>query len=292
MLQQQARRLAFYTNSSSDDNLRKSPSRSIKPQIRRVDSNAPLSHIVAALEEDGCVVITDFTSPSSIDAAQQELEPYLDTLSPSDSEKPATEHTVTNTLPLSHLLASNEGLRSAILGPPLIHSVAAHFLTLSTTHYAANNPVATTAQPALSNAVAQVLRPSQTPPPLSRPDAIHHHRHLQSSTYTSGRDVALHLIVPTSDTSPATGAPRVVPGSHLWSDGPPDFDAEHGIISVEMEKGDALITLGSLYQASGSFRNGEKAETMMFYHVSFCNGVTRPEVLPLLKLGGEGREGE
>lgn len=278
-LQQQARRLAFYnqgnrTNSASSDDL--DPA-SAKSHIKRIDCNAPLTLILSALEEDGCVVVNDFTSSSELDNAQKELSPHFEAQPPPAYSEQPSQNASDRNIPLTQLLNTHATLRTLLLAPADIHSIAAHFLRLTTTHYASTTPISTTVDHTLSSANARILSPGSRASPLTRADAIHHHSHLKEASYTTGRDVCLQLTIPAGDISRATGAPTVVPGSHLWGDSRPSFGE---VVSVELEKGDALITLGSLYQATGAYMNGEKDETRTLYCVRFCNGVTRPEVLP------------
>lgn len=287
-LQQQARRLAFYnqsgrTNSNSSDELAKDEGISNKKNVKRVSSHAPLTLVISALEEDGCVVITEFTSASALDDAHKELKPHFESFPPpaysaQPVDKAASSSEGTSTLPVAHLLASHNALNALLLAPAEIQSIAAHFLSLTTTHYTSTTPISTTAKHTLSNATARVLYPGIRASPLSRTDAIHHHRHLEGRTYTAGRDIALQVLIPASSLSGGTGAPTVIPGSHLWSDARPQFDAERDVVSVPLEPGEALVTLGSLYQGTGAYLNGEKDEFRSFYVVSYCNGVTRPEV--------------
>lgn len=298
-LQQQARRLAFYnqagrTNSNSSDELAKENGVNSKRQVKRISSHAPLSFVLSALEEDGCVVISEFTSVTALDNAQNELKPHFEAHPPpAYSEQPVDQtHTLSyRTLPISHLIASHDALRALLLAPPEIQSIAAHFLRLTTTHYTSTTSVSTVAQHALSNATARILYPGTHASLLSRADAIHHHRHLDERAYTAGRDITLQVLIPTSELSRGTGAPTVILGSHLWSDTRPNFDAERDVTSVPLKPGDALVTLGSLYQGTGAYINGEKDEFRPFYTVSYCNGVTRPEVFPLLPETNDVSEG-
>lgn len=50
--------------------------------VRRVSRAEGLEAFVAALEEDGCVVVKDFTDPDTLKHAQQEVQPYLDAQGP------------------------------------------------------------------------------------------------------------------------------------------------------------------------------------------------------------------
>ena len=89
LLQQQARRLAYYPpNSNSSSGADAVGVNGVAPAtIKRVSASSPLSQLVAVLEEDGCVVVKGFTSASTITAAQRELAPWLERLSAAEEEE-------------------------------------------------------------------------------------------------------------------------------------------------------------------------------------------------------------
>lgn len=45
--------------------------------VQRLHREAGLQAFISAIEEDGCVVIEDFTNQASLDAAHEEVQPYL-----------------------------------------------------------------------------------------------------------------------------------------------------------------------------------------------------------------------
>lgn len=67
---QQARQLAWSSTKSTD---------SAKPaSIKRLPRSAPLSLFIEALEQDGCVIIKDFTDPGTLKQADEEIKPWLE----------------------------------------------------------------------------------------------------------------------------------------------------------------------------------------------------------------------
>lgn len=46
--------------------------------IQRISREAGLDAFIRAVEQDGCVIIKDFTDSESLDEAQKEVQPYLD----------------------------------------------------------------------------------------------------------------------------------------------------------------------------------------------------------------------
>lgn len=53
-----------------------------QPSIQRIDYFAPKDVFIKALEQDGCVIVTNFTNPETLALAQKEVQPYLDNNEP------------------------------------------------------------------------------------------------------------------------------------------------------------------------------------------------------------------
>ena len=197
---------------------------------------------------------------------------------------------------MTGLLRHSSTLREEIFSKDVLQSLIDSFLTLRTRHYLSTKSTISTVEPALSAATSVSLKPGFSAQPLHRSDAAYHAQHTKASSYTIGRDVSLTIFIPTSDSSASTSAPRVLLGSHLWGDAQPKFDEHHDVVTAEMEKGDVLVTLGSLYQGLGGFQNprsGEKGsrEQQTLFVISCVNGVTRPEDEDLMRLDDEEMEG-
>jgi hypothetical protein len=162
--------------------------------------------------------------------------------------------------------------------PATIQSLAEHFLSIITTNWMSTTPSTNTTHPLLSIAITMDIRPGAVAQKLHRDDKNHHIRHSPASTYHENRDMLLGLFVPGCDTTREIGATRVVPGSHLWGDGEPDFgpDGTKGVVDAEMKMGEAIVMLGSLYHGGGEYRKETGTRTV---HIMFmCSGVYRQEV--------------
>ena len=80
-LAQQARRLAYRSDSQSSSNKSSpstSPARRDKPRIEAHPSNTPLSTLLELLESDGAVVLTNSTRSSLSPSATTNVEAFLD----------------------------------------------------------------------------------------------------------------------------------------------------------------------------------------------------------------------
>ncbi len=71
---QQARRVAW----GSDDKKSEGEAAAVAPHVKRLSRSAPLSLFIEALEQDGCVIIKDFTDKETIEQAGQEVRPWLE----------------------------------------------------------------------------------------------------------------------------------------------------------------------------------------------------------------------
>lgn len=70
LLLQQARRLAL----NSD----KPEAPYLTHRVRKISRSAPLSQFIEAVEQDGCVIISDFTDKATVEQANQEVKPWLE----------------------------------------------------------------------------------------------------------------------------------------------------------------------------------------------------------------------
>lgn len=274
---QQARRVAW----SSLSQLDRSP-----PSVRRLSRSVSRLALIEALEQDGCVIIKDFTDQATVDKANDEVRPWLDQQDSGITVGALQGKTRT----VTRLIAKSATVREQWFADTLYQDLCEHFLALETTHWYGAEPVTTTSHPLLSIAISFDIPPGTQAQGLHRDDKNHHARHHHADEYTKGRDVLLGLFVPGVDTTTANGATRVVPGSHLWGDDQPDFgcDGNQGVVDAELQVGEALIFLGSLYHGGGTYKKPlgtakEGIRESRTVHAMFsCTGVSRQEEISFL----------
>lgn len=249
------------------------------PSIQRLPYTAPRQDFISALQRDGCVIIQDFTDPETLAQAQREVQPYLDASMQPNVQAPGTNlnyGTTTKTCP--RLIGRSSTVRDRFFSDPLYQSLAEEFLSITTTAWYGGHCHEIVCHPLLSVAVTMDIRPGAMAQPLHRDDKNHFARHTPARSYRKARDLLLGLCVPACDTHAATGATRVVPGSHLWGDDEPDFgeDGTKGVVDVELKVGEAFLVLGSLYHGGGEYVRKEGSRTV---HIMFmCAGNCRQEV--------------
>ncbi|KAL4902159.1 hypothetical protein BDW74DRAFT_158707 [Aspergillus multicolor] len=107
-----------------------------------------------------------------------------------------------------------------------------------------NNEVKTiTSRPQLTNSMAFYLGPGSKAQGLHRDDQCHHTRH------PAKYETDIGIMFAGTRSHRANGATNVVPGSNHWDDHrKPRADEA---VPAELEKGDALIWLGSTYHGAG-----------------------------------------
>lgn len=254
--------------------------------VPRLSRSQPLDDFVHALEQCGCLIVTDFTDAATVQQANSEIRPWLDLQSSKGAKVGALSG---NTQTVTRLISRSPTVRDKFFSDPLYQSLCEHFLTLETTTYYGDEARVGKSDPLLSIAITFAIPPGTPAQGLHRDDKNHHHRHVAACEYRQGRDMLLGLFVPGCDTSKANGATRVVPESHLWGDEKPDFE-EMGkdVVDAEMQVGEAFVMLGSTYHGGGMYakplRNvvpGE-VERRIVYAMFSCSGVYRQEEVSFL----------
>ncbi|KAK8244963.1 hypothetical protein HDK77DRAFT_509462 [Phyllosticta capitalensis] len=264
--------------------------------LQRLPYDAPREAFIAALEKDGCVIIQNFTTSDKLAQAKAQVQPYLDAEAKGSKVGAPSANAIIRTCvalegktkTCTRLIGRSTTVREDFFSDPLYQALVEHFLTLRTTCWYGSEPSTTVSPPLLSIAITMDIQPGTHAQRLHRDDKNHHARHTATDTYLyapdgRSRDVLLGLFVPGTSTTRANGATRVVPGSHLWGDERPDFGADgtKGVVDVELEVGEAMVMLGSLYHGGGEYsRMDGKSRTM---HIMFCcTGVHRQEEISFL----------
>ncbi|KAI1382465.1 hypothetical protein F4677DRAFT_440260 [Hypoxylon crocopeplum] len=254
--------------------------------IQRIKRNEGIDKFIDALQQDGGVIIEDFTDVTVVDQANNEVRPYIEEQKLSPGAKVGALAGKTRTV--TRLIMRSPTVREKFYADPLYQALCKHFLTLETTTWYGDTAQTNTSHPLLSIAIAFDIPPGTLAQGLHRDDKNHHARHVETAHYSRNRDVLLGLFVPGCDTSRANGATRVIPGSHLWGDERPDFgpDGARGVVDAEMRKGEAFVMLGSLYHGGGAYEtpltSSAESESRTVYAMFSCTGVHRQEEISFL----------
>ncbi|SCV02990.1 LAME_0H06832g1_1 [Lachancea meyersii CBS 8951] len=123
----------------------------------------------------------------------------------------------------------------------------------------------------LASGIAYRVGPGACDQMYHREDMVHHNVHPARDRYHYGDDSHLGMAVALTKMNKVNGATRAIVGSHLWGplDGPGDFD-KNMEIHLEMEEGDVIIMLGSVYHAaSANSSDSERIAGFFFMNKSY-----------------------
>ncbi|KAI1084888.1 hypothetical protein F5B20DRAFT_523589 [Whalleya microplaca] len=254
--------------------------------VQRLKRSEGVEKFIEALEQDGGVIIEDFTDIATLERANAEVRPWIEKQKTAQGVQVGALGGKTRTV--TRLVMRSPTVREKFYADPLHQALCEHFLALETTTWYGDNAKTNISHPLLSIAIAFDIPPGTSAQGLHRDDKNHHARHTEASHYSRNRDMLLGLFVPGCDTFQANGATRVAPGSHLWGDEKPYFgpDGTQGVVDAELKKGEAFIMLGSLYHGGGAYEkpvtSNADIESRTIYAMFSCTGVHRQEEISFL----------
>lgn len=208
------------------------------PSIPLVSANSSPTDAIAALERDGCVVVTDVLAGSARQAIARELGPHLEKadIKTSLNEKYAADGGPAdfypgNTKRITALAAKSEAFR-ALVTHPLMLSACDAILSPNCASYQVH---ATSALVVGPGATAQML-----------------HREEDSFQFfkVPRPNLVLASMWAITDFTAANGGTHLVPGSHRW---PGDRVArEHEVAAAAMPAGSVLLWMGGTLHGAGA----------------------------------------
>jgi ectoine hydroxylase-related dioxygenase (phytanoyl-CoA dioxygenase family) len=200
--------------------------------VPRVDADASIDDVEAALRAAGCVVVEHLAPLALIDRIEDELAPYL-----ASTPTGADEFAGLNTRRTGSLLARSRSF-AELAAHPTVLATLDHVLGDHATSYQLH--------------LTQIIEIGPDEPA----QLVHRDQWaFDFFSFPSGFEVECHTMWAMSDFTEANGATRVIPGSHQWPDKlRPTLEET---IPAEMPKGSVLFYVGSLYHGGGP--NGSDA---------------------------------
>jgi ectoine hydroxylase-related dioxygenase (phytanoyl-CoA dioxygenase family) len=197
--------------------------------IKHLSASASADEVAAALAEDGAAIVDNVVSPSVMDRASNEMQPYI-AATPMGRDDFAGH----NTQRTGGLIGRSQTCRELVMHP----------LALAT------------AKKVLAHAAGFQIHLTQviTIGPGGPAQAIHRDQWVfDFFKFPKGFEVQLNTIWAMTDFTAENGATRVVPKSHLFDDGLKfeEKDTEPAV----MAKGSALFYTGSVYHGGGANRS-------------------------------------
>ncbi len=206
-------------------------------------SGAPPADVAAALERDGCVVVTGVTDQSTRDAIARELAPHVEKADANAATASNSKYYLESagfypghTKRITSLVAKSETFRSFVTHPMMLAACDA-ILKPNCESYQ------------LHVGSALVVGPGATMQMLHREDDAYRFFKLPRP------NLVLASMWAISDFTAANGATNLVPGSHRWPAGR-EARAEE-IASGEMPAGSVLIWMSGTLHGAGANRSDQ-----------------------------------
>ena len=197
------------------------------PQRSATDSPEELER---ALDDAGCLVVTDLLDREGLERIRAELAPYLDAAPVASSDDPSDFYPG-KTRRVTALVARSETVGELIMHPTPT-ALCDHHLSPNCERYQLHVTAALSVGP---GARSQILHREEDPFtffPLPRPNLI------------------LATMWAITDFTAENGGTLLVPGSHRWdSDRKPEPDE---VVSAEMPAGSMLVWLGGTLHGAGA----------------------------------------
>ena len=198
-------------------------------QLQRLSALAAPSDIAAALAVDGAVIVECLVTPGEMDAAAEELHPWMEATPPGPDTFSGYRTRRTGAL---------------VARSPLCRAFVTHPLALGTA--AEHLKHATNYQLHLTQAIA--IGPGEPAQMIHRDQWA-----FDSFPFPKGYEVQCNTIWAMTDFTERNGATRLIPGSHLFDD---KLKFQVGdTVPAEMSKGSVLFYTGSVYHGGGENRS-------------------------------------
>ncbi len=179
--------------------------------LTKIPATAPTSDILAILERDGGLILTDLVSPQDISAVNAEVEPYI-------QKAKAETHDAYDLCPQQTIMVPGVVGKSPTMAKIAEFSVIDKLRTLTL----AKKCTATwedrteefTIGPLLNSSLTYHISHGGPRQRLHRDDMIHGIYH--SGEYSLANETMLGFMIAGSKTTRANGATMAIPGSHKW----------------------------------------------------------------------------
>ncbi|KAI9729401.1 MAG: hypothetical protein M1834_006925 [Cirrosporium novae-zelandiae] len=204
----------------------------------QLPSTSSAEEVITILRRDGGVIIRNLVAHDILDQAARDIAVHIKNDKEWDGITwPKESRRVTA------LAGKSRTFATQLLTNPLYQEVCRQMLSRSTTVYYGDEKVTSTSLPQVTNTMAFWVGPGSEAQGLHRDDQCHHTRH------PAKYETDIGIMFAGTKSTREMGTTNIVPGSHKWDDERKPTMEE--TVPAEMEKGDALIWLGSTYHGAG-----------------------------------------
>jgi ectoine hydroxylase-related dioxygenase (phytanoyl-CoA dioxygenase family) len=209
-----------------------------RPEIQRLEASAGPDAVLAALHQDGAVIIKGLFTKDQVRRLNEEVQPAMDKITSGShhADEWVNEFHGDSTKRLNGVVALSNTFRHEFLESELVHACCEAIFLKDAGGYWLNS--------------AQVIDigPGSKAQPL-------HRDQWQFPIFThSGPDApqaSINFVVALTEFRDENGATRVLPGSHRWDDLSQN-GAPEDTIPAEMEVGDACFITGKVVHGGGA----------------------------------------
>ncbi|KNG91251.1 phytanoyl-CoA dioxygenase [Aspergillus nomiae NRRL 13137] len=253
------------------------PSYQPTASVEKIPATTPIEYILAILERDGGVILTDIVSKDDLSAIEQELQPWngkhrrhLD---------PTVDGDAFTTIPpqttLVPGLVGKSKTVAQICEYPVLEELRQRILRDDFVLYREGNAEPNTLDPLLSLSVSMNIGYGAPRQLLHRDDNVHNIRHTRNPFVPwSFKQVSqFGCLIAGCEVTRENGGTMFVPGSHKWDDD--RWARADEVCFAEMSPGSALIFLASAFHGGGHNSVPDSVRTM--HSLFFIRGHLRTE---------------
>ncbi|CVK92226.1 hypothetical protein FPRO06_08909 [Fusarium proliferatum] len=213
------------------------------PEITALPATAPIEEIVSVIRRDGGIIIKNFIKPEEADRIQAEADPHYQKVGKYEGTLfPPTDP------PLSGFAGKSPTFAHKAINHPVYREASKLLLKEESYPFRDGKRYKCVSNPVL--AVSEAFsRGRSKAQPLHRDDMAQHFDHVEGS----GESSLLGLLVAGTKCTFENGATQIIVGSHFWPEASISGPADRSMCSTaEMEKGDAVMIIGSVWHGAGA----------------------------------------
>ncbi|KAF5022962.1 hypothetical protein F66182_4987 [Fusarium sp. NRRL 66182] len=236
--------------------------------LTKMDAAAPIGDILAILERDGALILTDLVSAHDVANINDELEPYI--------QKARNEtHAAYDLIPKQTVMVPGIVGKSPTMAKvaefEVIDRLRTMVLEKKMTATWEDRTEEFTIGPLLNSSLTYHISYGGPRQRLHRDDMIHGIYH--TGEYSISNETMLGFMIAGSKTTRENGATMAIPGSHTWNH--TRVPRTDQVCFAEMDPGSAFVFLGTVYHGGGS--NSVPDQVRKLYGLFFISGILRPE---------------
>ncbi|KAK3326652.1 phytanoyl-CoA dioxygenase [Apodospora peruviana] len=245
-----------------------------KPSVRisELPASAHMDEILAVLDRDGGVILSDLVTLEQLASIDDEIEAYMTKDNRDDDEGFFKTLIPQETVLIGGLVGKSDTLAKICGEHPALEALRREILTDVGTRKVEGYDLPYHIEPLLSVSLSFRVGYGAVRQRLHRDDGTHLIEH-ESKPYHLKNSAQLGCLIAAVETTQASGATMFIPGSHRWDDRrEPRLDE---VTFAEMKPGAALVFLAACWHGAG--HNSVPGFTRVLHGLFFCRGTLRTQ---------------